>query len=526
MPVELETVILRFRDLVTEENGTIAKHQAVIKEHGYVWWAWWKKGNETTPVSEFSVLKTKAQSNSINIFLVDSGQSLVYQATCEDVNLNTDKKLSSPEKDKTPEYYQDQQYYAWFKFTKIELCDEAQLKNFTYVNDTSLFLNKDINYSKFYNKRVYSVAELIQQNRTVWFVRAASDTDRDNEIVLLNSDFIQPNNFNAKYYQASGDTLLWLSDLHLSDKRFESEHGKVRKTLAWHIWEQLKNSEDRAIAGLLISGDITSRAEIEGFELAKKLLKDLNNEIQATVSSENTLICPGNHDFTIEKTKLKNNTEPLFIFDSDNNSSAFSEFYKSIYNIKPNKYFATGRKILLSSGHILEIAALNSLILQQYNNFNGHGYLSKEQLDFVAEQMVWDNTENKNCTRIVMMHHHYLPTCYTESIDATRASSVVYDADRLMNWLVKYDVKLLLHGHKHKSFISQVSYPKKTENDINLENMHHIIVAGMGGTGATNVQNKFSTIQFKSNNILIKFYNINSDASEQDRLYQQVELPL
>lgn len=384
-------------------------------------------------------------------------------------------------------------------------------------------MDKNVDYSKFTNKKVYSITELVQQNRTVWFVRTALDTDLDNEIILLNSESIQPTHFNAKYYQASGNTLLWLSDLHLSDNRFESKNGRVHKILAGHICEQIKTDN---IAGLLISGDITSRAEPEGFELAKQLLKDLNNEFVTPVFSENILICPGNHDFTREGTDLGHDIEPDFIYNKPDNTSAFAEFYKSIYNIKPNQYFATGRKILLSSGHMLEIAALNSLILQQYPNFDGHGYLSNEQLDFVAKQMGWDSAENKNAIRIVMMHHHYLPTCYTELIDVTRASSVVYDADRLMNWLVKHDVKLLLHGHKHKSFISQVEYSKTPEGPITSENMHHIVVAGMGGTGSPTGQNKFATIKFERNNVLIDFYNIYSDESEQDRVCQQIILPL
>lgn len=520
---DFETIILRFRDLVTEENGTIARHQAVIKQYGYVWWAWWKKGNETLPAQEFSFLGTKAETTPVDLFLVDSGQNLVYRATCESVKLKIGEKSFSPEKEKTPEYYQDQQYYAWFKFTRIEPCDEAQLKEFTYVNCPSLFLDKNVDYSKFTNKKVYSITELVQQNRTVWFVRTALDTDLDNEIILLNSESIQPAYFNAKYYQASGNTLLWLSDLHLSDNRFESKKRRVQKTLAGHICEKIKTDD---IAGLLISGDITSRAEPEGFELAKQLLKDLNNEFITPVFSENILICPGNHDFTREGTDLGHDIEPDYIYNKPSNTSAFAEFYKSIYNIKPNRYFATGRKILLSSGHMLEIAALNSLILQQYPNFDGHGYLSNEQLDFVAKQMGWDSAENKNVIRIVMMHHHYLPTCYTELIDVTRASSVVYDADRLMNWLVKYDVKLLLHGHKHKSFISQVEYPKMPEGSITSENMHHIVVAGMGGTGSPTGQNKFATIKFERNNVLIDFYAIYSDGAEQDHVCQQVVLPL
>ena len=154
MHMDFQTIILRFRDLVTEENGTIKRHQDVIAQNGYVWWAWWKKGNETTPVPEFSSLATNAKTAPVNLFLVDSGQGLVYRAKCEDVDLRAAQKIPSPETDKTPEYYRDQEYYAWFKFTQIEQCDESDLKQFSYVDCQALFENKNIDYSKFNHKNI------------------------------------------------------------------------------------------------------------------------------------------------------------------------------------------------------------------------------------------------------------------------------------------------------------------------------------------------------------------------------------
>lgn len=260
--------------------------------------------------------------------------------------------------------------------------------------------------------------------------------------------------------------------------------------------------------------------------MAKQLMKDLNNELPAPVSSENILLCPGNHDFARATIDLPRSMAPDFIYNKSEHTVTYSEFYKSIYNIAPNRYFATGRKLLLSSGHMLEIAALNSVILQQYPNFEGHGYLTQEQLDFVAKEMKWDDEENQNAIRIVMMHHHYLPTCYVEAIDATRSSSVVYDADRLMSWLVKYQVKLLLHGHKHKTFVSQVNYPKRRDANINSECMHCVAVVGMGSTGASGVQNKFATIRFERDDVLIDFYNIYSDESSEGHLCQSMRLSL
>ena len=55
--MEFKTVILRFRDLVTENNVTIARHKDMIDKKGYVWWGWWNKGNEKLPFEEFCVLK-------------------------------------------------------------------------------------------------------------------------------------------------------------------------------------------------------------------------------------------------------------------------------------------------------------------------------------------------------------------------------------------------------------------------------------------------------------------------------------
>ena len=319
--MNLKTAILRFRDLVTSENGTIEHHRAIINKHGYVWWAWWKKGGEKIP-NDFSLLSTRAKEDSICVFLVDSGQNILYRAICNGIEVRTSTKMSSPEKDKTPTYYCDQSYYAWFKFTEIEQCDESELKQYSYIHCNDLFDDENIDFSSFENKRIYSIPELIQQNRTVWFVREAEESDPDNEIILLNADLIQPLNFSKKYYQVPGDTLLWLSDLHLSDNVFEHMAGKAQPTLAQHICSCIGSKK---LAGLLISGDITSRAESSGFQIAKQLLRDINYEIPAPLNSENVLICPGNHDFKRATTDLPAGSEPSWIYNNADSTKEFAE---------------------------------------------------------------------------------------------------------------------------------------------------------------------------------------------------------
>ncbi len=524
--MSFDTLVLRFRDLVTADGETIAKHKEIIEKHEgeqqYVWWAWWSKGHEKLPFEDLSPFKLKANDTPQILFLVDSGQKLIYEATCTDIEFRPDgSKLFSPLADHTPEYYRTRDYYAWFKFTKIEEKTHDVLHNYSYVNCKNLFRDDNEDYRNFDGKRVFSIAELIQQNRTMWFVRKATETDRDNEIILLNSEIIQPTHFSKRYYQCTGDTLMRLSDLHLADHVFPVENQPGNPTLAEHLREY---SQKQRVAALLISGDITSKGNPGGFQDAKNLLQDLNSSI--TLNSENILICPGNHDFAF-KPPLEND-HPEFISNTSEEAQAYSDFYRSIYHLPPNEYFACGKKLLLSSGHTLEIASLNSLRLQQYSNFEGHGYLSQEQLNFVASGMGWEEgCINNRAIRIVMMHHHYLPTCYEEAIDVTRASSAVYDANRLMTWLVKMGVHLLLHGHKHTSFISSISCPTNSSASfIELQSMKNITVVGMGGTGASGVENKFATLKFTANKLIIEFHKLHSNRTSMDSICQTIEIPL
>ena len=143
----------------------------------------------------------------------------------------------------------------------------------------------------------------------------------------------------------------------------------------------------------------------------------------------------------------------------------------------------------------------------------------------LAEGMGWGRSNGQNVVRMVMMHHHYLPACYAESIDVTRASSVVYDANRLMNWLTECHVKVLIHGHKHQSFVSQVSVPVKPAGNIETKDLRHITVVGMGGTGAAGCENKFATIHFEQNEMMIQFYRLYRDETASDDVCQTVKIP-
>ena len=523
---KIESVILRFRDLVTANNDTIQQHVIIIKEKGYVWWAWWKKGHEATPINELGGLSARAEESPINVFLIDSGQNKTYRAICSKINCTSESAKKSVEPDKTPQYYNDQKYFAWFKFTKIEECENSELSNYSYLEVNSLFGGDISDYRLFDNKRIFSTQELIQQNRSLWFIKSFKEGDAENEIVLLNSNYVQPHDFSEKYYEIKGNTLLWVSDLHFSENVFTDVSGLNKQTLTNHIKACKDLMEFEDISGLIMTGDITSFGDGSGFNQAKSFIQDLNRELTDKLDSENIIFCPGNHDFARLDKDLDKDKLPEWIYENKESTKAYSDFYKDIYKRHPNMYFSSGRKLLLQNGLTIEVVALNSLLLQQYKNFEGHGYISEEQLDYVAENMGW----NKNCVsasiRIAIMHHHYLPTCFKEIVDISKPSSVVYDADCLIQWLVKYNVRILLHGHKHKSFFSKISYPQNTKENIEYSDLTSLAVIGMGGTGAKGVENKFGTITFKAGEIKVKFYKINSDNIAADSLEQSISIPI
>lgn len=506
--MDFSTIILRFRDLGRADGETILLHNKIITESDYTWWGWWKKANETTPIDEFGILSSRANSGDITVFLMDSGQHKLYKATCKEIKAFKEKSRS-PEPEKTPDYYNTEEFNAWFKFTSVEECNIDDIRNYTYVNIEGFFGANEANYSSFENKSIYSIKELIQQERTVWFVRQKTETDKDFEIVLLNSEYVQPTNFSEKYYQSYGDSFLWLSDLHLASTSFRFDRTATSKTLASHITDVV-NSTRKKIAGLIVTGDITTGADKTGFDRGELLFKDLNSSF--TLNSENIAMCPGNHDFSYNPIDLNKDDQPNAL--SSEYAVAYKEFYEKIYHIKPNDYFACGKKILLSSGITVEIVCLNSLYLQQYNNFNGHGYISEEQLNYVEKEMGWNNRQAENTIRIAIMHHHYLPVCKVESIDVKRPSSVVYDADRLMKWLIKNDVKVLLHGHKHTSFHAHLNYPI-VDSDGKTK-MKGIAVVGLGSSSSNNTKNVIALLGIGGTKLRVTTYELFSDESTDD----------
>jgi hypothetical protein len=190
MAGNVETLILRFRDLATDPGDTIRLHKDICVQSGYVWWGWWAKGGEKVPAQVFSELNAIAEENGLEIFLFDSDSRALYKATCTGIEFRGEQ-IPSPEPNRTPDYY-PRPCPAWFKLSDIKAePDENALRKYSYVEVKEFFQRGEPRFERFNSKVIWSTVELAQQERTIWFIRKATKKDPDYDIYQLDPSDLQ-----------------------------------------------------------------------------------------------------------------------------------------------------------------------------------------------------------------------------------------------------------------------------------------------------------------------------------------------
>ena len=201
------------------------------------------------------------------------------------------------------------------------------------------------------------------------------------------------------------------------------------------IRRDLEHIGIESVGGLLVSGDLTWRGVRGEFELATKFIDYVKSWSKITASQ--ILVCPGNHDLAFSSepwTKGIPATET-----GDASVAEYRHFYEQLYEVKPTNEFACGRRYWVPDGEIIDIASLNSSVLQQVAEaFQGQGFLGAPQLSQAAEAMKWSRDPSRaKGFRMCMLHHHVVPILHREHPEVGKAASVVYDAGAFMRWLVE-----------------------------------------------------------------------------------------
>ena len=481
---DVTTIALRFRDLGLAQGETIQQHQVLIDRFGFTWWAWWHKAGEAAPVELMRRLQNDARAaDGIGVYLYDSGRQLLFQAKVRDIALNdAGSPISSPLKRATPAYYRTAPYRMWFKIDHIRPAAAEAIRSFSYVRVDSFFENRSSRFSPFYDKRVDGLAELQDQNRTIWFLRRYRTADREGRVELFESLRNEASAFTRRFAQADSARILWLSDVHMSDNR--SEHGfpivpsAAQKPLAQAL--EKASGDVKNYGGLLISGDLTWRAAGDQFEFARSLIGDIRS--WSGLEANQVGVIPGNHDLKFSSRPFAND-EPITETWADARAG-YATFYEQEFFQPPNPYLSMGRRYLLRNVIPVEVVLLNSSLLQQAaNQFQGHGFIGDEQMSAAASQMGWRGPDDLSprAYRIVVLHHHLLPMTYRQEPAVDAAYSTVLDAEALTRWLVLHRVDLVLHGHMHEPGVARVARPLNIGRPA--DGAHEFSVVAMGSSG-------------------------------------------
>jgi hypothetical protein len=434
MPTEVQTLILRFRDLATGVGETLSRHHEIVQKDGYVWWGWWNKFGEQVPEDVFAELNVRMQQTGLDLYLFDSGKNELHHAHGVEIQWGKGStRILSPDIEHTPQYYKEQKYFGWFKFREISILatDPAILHKYTYVQVVDFFESRVSRFSPFYEKRIESVEELQEQNRTIWFVRPFRNDDRKGPVkpsLKLAAD----SPFSMEPFASHSSTLLWLSDVHFGNHAFPPVSDVFEKTLSQALESDLSQKGQNSVAAAIISGDLTWKGEIAEFGQAKKFIDSLHS--WSTLEISRILVGPGNHDLKFSGDSSKVGEKATIV--TDEAKCDYLEFYRALYGHAPNKFLSCGRRFLVGNAVAVDVVCLNSSLLDQVQDaFQGQGFVGNEQLVDAAAQMGWDRASGADTARafrILVLHHHLVPVTFRPIPRIGYAGSVTWDAEAVV----------------------------------------------------------------------------------------------
>lgn len=501
MPAALviDAIVLRFRDKGVNVTDTIEEHKKIINSFGYVWWGWWAKDHENTPVRYFKSIRDKIINGKCAIFLLNTKTKKVYEATCSQFlfsEKDTEANLSCPEKEKTPSYYNDKELKLWLRLTKIEEVIPGRLIGSVYSfckDDPTLFQKAVKNnhyFAAFSNCKVTDIEELVTQRRTIWFLKKQQPND---SVVNLSEWAPIPVNFAKHHTHVGSDAhkILLLSDLHFTN--LLDDHGKNRHNFRTEnddseeelsLLQAIEFVVERSnidgfskIAGVIISGDFVFIPNENEFEIAKKFIRGLLEK--ANLKVQQLAIVPGNHDIAYGDDYSSGAKAPKTAGTEETKS--YRDFYEDIYSVDPDELLCGCKKLRLPNGLNVDIICVNSCVYAQEPDYLVQGYVGEKQWNKIATELNLQPNKQTYDYRILVMHHHLMNTSiYSERPEPKKNYNVLLDAGSVSYKVRANNIKLVLHGHGHEGG-SDCSAPRKSSNS-SARNVYDVISLGSAGS--------------------------------------------
>lgn len=159
------TLVLRFRDLVTEPGGTILEHRRVLQDRDTVWWGWWMRQYEESPRAFLGEIRDQIDAREEPVIcLLDSGKAQLFSAVVADLRVGPPgEALVSPDISRTPDYYQRGRYPVWFLLAKIE-DDSLESHNWRFAE----FPTNPEKNQEHVGQQVTSLEQVRETDATLW----------------------------------------------------------------------------------------------------------------------------------------------------------------------------------------------------------------------------------------------------------------------------------------------------------------------------------------------------------------------
>lgn len=455
----MNNLILRFRD--TNNLDTISEHQKIIDKYGYTWWGWWKKDSEPDRFKLLNEIEDNLENN--RFFLFDRSSERFYIISVAKIYFKVNEKLPTPESEKTPKYYNNENLGLWLKlekFQSISLDEFLAIFSLIPSFDYTFFTNQDINQEKGELKAI-------------------------NIRIKLKSDYI-----------------LHLSDIHFGDDYgFPASSSPNKRPLLNIISDYVKNDLKKKVGLLIVSGDITSRGD--GNVLLNQGLTFLNELCNALdIEKEAVIIIPGNHDIPLQNANFKDY----------NHENTFRIFMEQFYGVKKEPFgldfyeFPCGKRV--------DILRINSVKLRKKEESN-YGYVDW----FHYKNLIAAHNLDGDI-KFAVIHHHLVSMPIEESLDPNyvyASISVTIDSGRVIEGLQKNGFDFVINGHQHIPGITKITRGIiNNANLIDINERKQLTILSAGSAGVKDERfseemkyNSFSIYLMKDNSLDIEvlYYN-------------------
>jgi len=520
------TVVFRFRDLVAK---TIPEHDKIVQGSAAkcCWWGWWKRPTEDARTDIWDYLEAQLKSKGeVVIGLFDTGDD--NADTCFRLARVTELKrppagshlriwappeLSPDEQLLVPEYYRNSVFSrAWLKITEFRPATPL-FGQYSYAQPPPLPGIPQTELDRLAEKRVIDSDELRAMDTTIWLLRRAKEGDSKDRFLASSLRFSKP--FESLALRVTGDSILHISDLHFAvgDKRKEHVWGYTGDLKSSTLVERIVSALDgQRIGAIVVSGDLTFRADPAEFEHAVVALNALAGVLG--LGPDNIVVVPGNHDVkfaddppTTKKKGKNSEPAPKASLAAEEN---YRKFYKKLFRHEPSGHFAMARRFVFPSGVVVELCGLNSNSLEtSKEHLAGIGKVGEGAFEAAKAELDWDPDEPSAALRILALHHHLtLTDDLEEESEYEKGFGTAIDAMKTMRKAAKNGVQLVLHGHRHRSFVWRSAVYELPEVVQKRWSLGHVSILGAGSCGSKAVKdgNCFNVIRVQPGGVEVSIY--------------------